>query len=80
VCKKIAICVCMLSLLTIYPALGAEPVENDTGSGGLKGAKQLTPVLDLAGNELKRVGIKLMDNAIYSMQQLWQDTINLNFK
>jgi hypothetical protein len=34
----------------------------------------------LAGNELKRVGIKLMDNAIYSMQQLWQDTINLNFK
>jgi len=79
----------LLSLLVLMVFLVVSPVFavvpgpdssiNSSGQEG-KGAKRLTPLLDLLGDELEKVGIRLFDNAVYSLDRLWQDTINLNIR
>lgn len=43
-----------------------------------QGIKRLTPVLDMLARELEKMGNKISDNAVYSMEELWNDTINWN--
>ncbi|HWJ03271.1 MAG TPA: hypothetical protein VNU93_06285 [Verrucomicrobiae bacterium] len=71
----------LISLLLIaVPVQGTALVAEYAGEvqrEGL-GAKRITPVLDILGEELERVGIKILDNAVYSMERLWHDTVNWN--
>ncbi len=71
----------LLLLLLVSPAAAIMPgpdnaLENQAAE--TKGVKRLTPVLDLVGNELAKVGIKLVDSAVYSMEKLWRDTLTWN--
>ena len=71
-------CVVILIVLVAGPVLGANSGTGNDLSREAKGAKRLTPVLDLVGDELERVGIKLLDNATSGLEKLWFDTVNWN--
>ena len=73
-------CVVILIFMVLVtgPVLGADSEMEKDLSREVKGAKRITPVLDLVGDELARVGIKLLDNASFGMEKLWSDTVNWN--
>ncbi|MDA8441618.1 MAG: hypothetical protein M0Z55_04510 [Peptococcaceae bacterium] len=62
--------------LSVVAAADAPALVGQQAQSEPQGAKRLSPVLDLFGEELNRMGTKLMDNVVYSMQELWQDTLN----
>ncbi len=79
--RRILAAVIISWFLAVCPAKasmpGPEPIF-DNPVEEVRGAKQLTPLLDLIGKELEKAGIRLFDNAVYSMERLWHDTVNWN--
>ena len=72
------IVILIFMVLVTGPVLGANSGTEKDLSREVKGAKRITPVLDLVGDELARVGIKLLDNASSGLEKLWSDTVNWN--
>ncbi len=68
-------------LLLVSPAAATVPGQDnalENPAAATKGVKRLTPVLDLVGDELAKVGTKLVDSAVYSLEKLWRDTLTWN--
>ncbi|HEX3014768.1 MAG TPA: hypothetical protein VHQ46_00060 [Desulfobacteria bacterium] len=76
--KLLIFCLASL-LLTAYP-MQARAVDSAELilDPNIKGAKILTPVLDLVSQELKDMSARLLDNAVFSMERLWKDTVEWN--
>lgn len=77
--KLLVLFIVACSLLA-SPVSAAAPGAKNNPVQEVKDAKRLTPVLDLLADELEKVGVRLFDNALYSMERLWQDTVGLKTK